>query len=68
MGWKDIIKKYVPYIVAHGLAWVLAAKFGVDASEADGIGAQAGQAAIAVVLVGWSIYDSVKGRKLVHDI
>ena len=50
-------------IVARGLAWVLAAKFGMEAVEAGTVAESIGAALGALTLAGISIYTSVKGRK-----
>jgi hypothetical protein len=54
---------WVAGIVARGVAWVLAAKVGMDAATADSTAATVGQALVALALVGLSIYTSIKGRK-----
>ena len=60
---KTQVIKWAVWAVARGLAWILAAKLGYDATEAQSV-AQAGAEALgAVALVGLSIYDSVKNRK-----
>lgn len=50
-------------IVARGLAWVFAGKLGIDAAQADTWGAAAGEAVASLVLIGVSVYTSVKGRR-----
>ena len=60
---KKTLIGWLVRIVAHGLAWVFAAKLGMDAAQADADAATAAEAIGALVLVGWSIYDSMKHRK-----
>ena len=62
-----VLKKYLPWIVAHGVAWALAAWLGIEAVKADGIGAAAGEAVLAITLVGMSVYDSIRGRQKVKQ-
>jgi len=60
---KALVVRWVAGIVARGIAWVLAAKFGLAAAESQDLAAQVGQALAALILVGISIYSSIKGRK-----
>lgn len=62
MDHKQVIAWLVPVIV-RGIAWVLAAKLGMTATESNDLAVQAGSAVGALALVGVSIYTSVKGRK-----
>ena len=62
MNKTQLLKWLVP-IVARGLAWILAAKFGMDAAAAKLDATSAAEALGALVLVGVSVYTSVKGRK-----
>lgn len=50
-------------IVAHGLAWVLAAKLGQDAAAADANAAAAAQALGSLLLVAASAWDSYRHRQ-----
>lgn len=62
MSAKQVMAWVIPVII-RGIAWVLAAKLGFEASEADTLAGQAGPAIGALCLVGVSIYTSIKGRK-----
>jgi len=62
MDKKQVIAWLVP-IVARGLAWALSVKLGYEAAQAQSLGLQAAEALGALVLVGISIYTSLKGRK-----
>ena len=62
MDKKQLLKWLVP-VVARGLAWVLAAKMGMDAAQAKLDATTAAEAVGALLLVGISIYTSLKGRK-----
>ncbi|HUS91426.1 MAG TPA: hypothetical protein VM695_06220 [Phycisphaerae bacterium] len=62
MDRKKIIE-WITAAVARGVAWVLAAKLGLDATEAEGHGATIAGAVVGLVVVGISIYSSIKGRK-----
>jgi len=59
---KQLIAWLVP-IIARGIAWILAAKLGFTAAESQDLAVQGASALGALVLVGASIYTSVKGRK-----
>jgi len=60
-----VLKKYLPWIVGHGVAWALAGWLGLEVAKADSLGLAAGEAILALTLVGLSVYDSIKGRKRV---
>ncbi|KKM65420.1 hypothetical protein LCGC14_1491430 [marine sediment metagenome] len=62
MDTKQIVKWLIP-VIARGLAWVLAAKLGLDAAQVKLDAATAAEALGALALVGMSIYSSLKGRK-----
>ena len=62
MDKKQLIAWLVPIIV-RGVAWILAARLGFEAAEAQDLATQIGSALGALALVGVSIYTSVKGRK-----
>ena len=62
MDKKQLIAWLVP-IVARGIAWILAAKMGMDAAQAKLDALTAAEAVGALLLVGVSVYTSVKGRK-----
>ena len=55
--------KWLVGIVARGIAWILVAKFGLDAAE-SGVTATGIAEGVAAVVIGVvSTYSSVKGRK-----
>ncbi len=62
MDAKQWIAWLMPVLV-RGLAWILAAKLGIEAVEADGLATEAGAAFGALTLIGVSIYTSLAGRK-----
>ena len=62
MDIKQTVLWLVP-IVARGAAWMLAAKLGVDATEAESLGGGLAEALGALALVSVSIWTSLKGRK-----
>ena len=62
MNHKQLIKWLIP-IVARGIAWVLAAKLGLDAAQAKADATTAAEAIGALLLVGLSIYTSIRGRQ-----
>ncbi len=62
MDAKQVIAWLVPILV-RGIAWILAAKLGMEAAEAEDLATQAGMGLGALILVGISIYTSVKGRR-----
>jgi len=62
---KNVMIQWGVAAIARGLAWVLAAKLGWDAAQAESTAAQAAQAIGALVIVGLSIYTSLKGRQKV---
>ncbi len=62
MDHKQLIKWLVP-VIARGIAWVLAAKLGLDAAQARTDAATAAEALGALLLVGLSIYTSIRGRQ-----
>ena len=64
MDKKQVIV-WAVWAIGRGLAWVLAAKFGMDATEAQGQGAAAANALGAVALVVLSLVSSIKGRKAI---
>lgn len=59
---KQVIA-WIGAAVARGIAWVLAAKCGLDAAQADSEAAVIANALVALALAGVSIYSSVKGRR-----
>jgi len=61
MDHKQLIAWLVP-VIARGIAWVLAAKLGMDAAESGDLSMQAAGAIGALALVGISIWTSIKGR------
>ena len=62
MDHRQLIRWLIP-VIARGVAWILAAWLGLEASEAQGSALQAAGALGALALVGVSVYTSVKGRK-----
>jgi len=60
---KQQVAAWIAGIAARGIAWILAAKLGMNAAESDSAGLAIAQAVAALVLTGISIYSSVKGRK-----
>lgn len=50
-------------IVIRGLAWVLAARLGVEAGQATTISTELVTGASAVIVAGVSIWHSYRGRK-----
>jgi len=60
---KKKVVEWITAAVVRGIVWVLAAKAGLEAAEAEDLGTQAGTALVALVVAGISIYSSVKGRK-----
>lgn len=62
MDKKQLMAWLIP-IVARGIAWILAAKFGMDAIESGVTATGIAEAAGMLALAGVSIYTSVKGRK-----
>ena len=62
MDRKQLIKWLIP-VVARGLAWILAARLGLEAADAQSQAAAAAEALGALALVAVSVYTSVTGRK-----
>ena len=62
MDHKQVIARLVP-VVVRGIAWVLAGQLGLTAAESQDLATQAGSALGALVLVGVSVYTSIKGRR-----
>lgn len=62
MDYRQAVSWLVP-ILARGVAWVLAVRLGMEAAQAQDVATQAASAIGALVLVGVSIYTSVKGRQ-----
>ena len=62
MDAKQWVAWLMPVLV-RGLAWILAAKLGMEAAEADDLATQAGTALGALALIGVSIWTSLAGRK-----
>ena len=73
ISWRLIVKAWLTDnkqviawltgILARGIAWILAAKLGMDATESGTTATGVAEAVTALVLAGVSIYSSVKGRK-----
>ncbi len=62
MDAKQWVAWLVPILV-RGIAWILAAKLGMEAAEAEDLATQAGAALGALALIGVSIWTSLAGRK-----
>ena len=62
MDMKQVIAWLIP-VMARGIAWILAAKLGLDAVEGKAIAGEVANWIGAGVLLAVSIYTSVKGRK-----
>ena len=62
MDIKTIVGWIVP-VVIRGLSWIFAAKLGLDAAVSKDLATSGAEAIGALVLVGWSVYTSVKERK-----
>ena len=62
MDAKQWVAWLLPVLV-RGLAWILAAKLGMEAAEAEDLATQAGAALGAFTLIGVSIWTSLRGRK-----
>ncbi len=62
---KNIIVKWGIPIVAHGIAWGLAAWLTMEQPLAEEYGGQLANALGAVILVVCSIIDSIRGRQKV---
>ena len=60
---KATVIKWVAGIVARGLAWILAAKFGPDAATSQADAQSVAEALAALALVGLSVWTSVRGRQ-----
>jgi len=60
---KALVVRWVAGIVARGIAWVLAAKFGLDAATSQADAQSVAEALAALALVAVSVYSSIKGRK-----
>ena len=61
MDKKQLIKWLIP-VLARGLAWILAARLGLEATDAQSHATAAAEAIGALALVGASIYTSIRGR------
>jgi hypothetical protein len=53
--------------VARGLAWVFAAKLGLDATEAEGVASAMANGLAAIALAGLSLWSSVRDRRKLSD-
>jgi len=62
MDKTQIVKWAIP-VLARGVAWILAARLGMEAAEADTFGLAAAEAIGALVLIAVSVYTSVQGRR-----
>ena len=61
MDKKQLIKWLIP-VLARGLAWILAAKLGLEAADAQSQATAAAEVLGALALVAVSIYTSIRGR------
>ena len=69
-AWLKDNKQVIAWGVAaltRGLAWVFAAKLGLDAAEAQSSAGTIANALGAIVLVVASMATSIKGRKTLRD-
>ncbi len=65
-AWITNNKRTVAWLtaaLARGIAWVLVAKLGLDATESGATAQGVSEAVIALIVAGVSIYSSVQGRK-----
>lgn len=62
MDWKQVFAFAAPAVV-RGIAWVLAAYLGYEATQAQDLATQIGGALVALALAAVSIYTSIKGRQ-----
>jgi hypothetical protein len=60
---KALVVKWLAGIVARGVAWILAAKFGMDAATSQADAQSVAEALAALALVAASVYSSIKGRR-----
>jgi len=60
---NKVLIAWVIGLVTRGIAWVLAAKLGMDSLESQSLAGQAANGIGAILLVAISVYSSVKGRK-----
>jgi len=70
MFWMDnkTMTIWLTGIVARGIAWFMAVKMGMNSVEAESNASMLANAVGAVILVGISIYSSLKGRKTLADL
>jgi len=59
--------KWAVGAVARGITWILAGWLGMEAIAAETNGLMLAEALGAIVLVGISVYNSVKGRKTLQN-
>ena len=60
---KKKVIEWITAAVARGIAWLLVGTFGLEAAKSEEWGVQIAGALVGLVIVGISIYSSVKGRK-----
>lgn len=75
--WKLLVRSYLVDAkqmmkwavgaVARGITWILAGWLGMEAIAAETNGLMLAEALGAIVLVGISVYNSVKGRKTLQN-
>jgi len=59
---KSTVIKWAAAAVARGIAWFLAGKLGMDATQSNELGLGIAEALASLVLAGVAIYSSVKDR------
>jgi hypothetical protein len=60
---KQQVIKWVVAAAARGVAWFLAGKLGVDATQSGELGTSIAEALPALAVAGIAIYSSVRGRR-----
>ena len=61
---KAKVIQWIAAAAARGIAWFLAGKLGMEAAQSNELGLALAEALAALVIVGVSIYTSVKARKV----
>ena len=60
---KQTLLKWIVAAIARGIAWLLAAKLGMEAAQAEDLASQAAGLLVALAVVGLTVYTSTRGRK-----
>ena len=60
---KQTVLKWVIAAVARGIAWLLAAKLGMEAAQAEDLASQSAGMLVALAVIGITVYTSTRGRK-----